>query len=211
MALGPTDRLIKHFDAALKSVTGSVGTTRRPSPAKPVPEGDLSSSERALSASLMRVNHCGEVCAQALYNGQALTARSSRTANSLKVAGEEETDHLSWCEERISQLDSHVSYLNPFWYGASFTMGAIAGLLGDKINLGFVAATEEEVCRHLDSHLEKLPDTDEKSRQILAMMREDEARHAASAMESGAAVLPKPVKMMMRSVSRLMTQSSYWI
>jgi ubiquinone biosynthesis monooxygenase Coq7 len=211
MALGPADRLIKHFDAALKSVTGTVGTTRRPSPAKPVPENDLSSGERALSASLMRVNHCGEVCAQALYNGQALTARSSRTANSLKIAAEEETDHLSWCEERIEQLDSHVSYLNPFWYGASFTMGAIAGLLGDKINLGFVAATEEEVCRHLDSHLEKLPAADEKSRQILARMREDEARHAASAMESGGAVLPKPVKMVMRSVSRLMTQSSYWI
>lgn len=211
MTLGPVDRLITHFDAALKSVTGTVGTTRRQSPAKPVPESDLTAGERALSASLMRVNHCGEVCAQALYHGQALTARSSRTANSLKIAADEETDHLSWCEERIDQLDSHASYLNPFWYGASFTMGAVAGLLGDKINLGFVAATEEEVCRHLDRHLEKLPVADEKSRRILARMREDEARHAASAVESGGAVLPKPVKMVMRSVSRLMTRSSYWI
>lgn len=211
MALTPTDKLITHFDAALKSVTGTVGMTPRPSPAKTIAEADLSSDQRALAASLMRVNHCGEVCAQALYHGQALTARSSRTANSLKVAAEEETDHLSWCEERIRQLDSHVSYLNPFWYGASFSMGALAGLLGDKINLGFVAATEEEVCRHLDRHLEKLPAQDEKSRQILASMREDEARHAATAIESGGARLPKPVKAVMRGISRLMTRTSYWI
>ncbi len=126
-------------------------------------------------------------------------------------AAEEETDHLSWCEERINQLDSHVSYLNPFWYLASFSMGAITGLLGDKVNLGFVAATEEEVCRHLDDHLKKMSPGDKPSRAILTQMREDEKKHADMALKQGGAVFPGPVKRVMRGISRLMTRTSYWV
>lgn len=207
----PVDTLISHFDAALKTVSGTVGTTRRHSPARELAEPELTADERQHSARLMRVNHCGEVCAQALYHGQSLTAKSSRTASAMKAAADEETDHLSWCETRINELDSHVSYLNPLWYGTSFVMGAIAGLLGDKINLGFVAATEEEVCRHLDDHLEKLPWGDEKSRSVLTQMREDEARHATHAIEFGGAKFPRPVKLAMRGVSNLMTRTTYWI
>ena len=159
----------------------------------------------------MRVNHTGEVCAQALYYGQALTARSSRTARSMEQAATEETDHLSWCEERLRQLDSRVSYLNPIWYGSSFCMGMVTGLLGDKINLGFVAATEDQVCIHLTDHLEKLPEADSKSKAILTKMKEDEYRHQQDALKAGGATFPTPVKKVMTLVSKLMTRTTYWI
>ena len=159
----------------------------------------------------MRINHTGEVCAQALYSGQALTAKASRVSGAMRQAAEEENDHLAWCEQRIAELDSHVSYLNPFWYIASFATGAVGGWLGDKVSLGFVAATEEEVCHHLDSHLEKLPTNDEKSRKILAQMRIDEARHQTSALESGGLRFPRPIKQLMRFTSKLMTKPTYWI
>lgn len=211
MKLNRIDQFITQADAALRAVSGSVRSAARPSPARDVDDSDLSSNERAQAARLMRVNHCGEVCAQALYSGQALTARTSRVSGAMREAAEEETDHLAWCEERIAQLDSHVSYLNPFWYAASFATGVVTGLLGDKVNLGFVAATEEEVCRHLDDHLQKLPAQDEKSRKILAQMREDEYKHETSALEAGGARFPRPVKQVMQLTSRLMTRSSYWI
>ena len=211
MKLNRIDAFITQADAALRAISGSIRSAGRPSPAQDVRETGMNTQERDRAARLMRVNHCGEVCAQALYSGQALTARSSRVSGAMREAAEEETDHLAWCEERIQQLESHVSYLNPFWYAASFTTGVVTGLLGDKVNLGFVAATEEEVCRHLDDHLDKLPAEDEKSRKILAQMREDEYRHETSALEAGGARFPRPVKRLMQLTSRLMTRTSYWV
>jgi ubiquinone biosynthesis monooxygenase Coq7 len=175
------DLFITGLDSALRTISGAVGQPQRPSPATDTAEPALSAEQRLTSARLMRVNHCGEVCAQALYRGQALTAKNASAANALQSAAEEEADHLAWCQTRLRELDAHVSYLNPFWYAASFSMGAITGLLGDKINLGFVAATEEEVCKHLDKHLETLPADDNKSRQILTQMREDERKHEENA------------------------------
>ncbi|MCZ6501762.1 MAG: 2-polyprenyl-3-methyl-6-methoxy-1,4-benzoquinone monooxygenase [Gammaproteobacteria bacterium] len=210
-SLSPIDQLITHVDTFIKTTTGSIGHRDRPSPAETMPETELSAEERAYSARLMRINHCGEVCAQALYHGQALTARDTRTSSVMQRAAAEESDHLAWCEQRIQELDSHVSFLNPIWYAASFSMGALTGLLGDKINLGFIAATEQEVCRHLDEHLEKLPPHDEKSRAVLRQMRVDESRHATTAMEHGGTQYPESVKSIMRQVSKLMTRSTYWV
>lgn len=207
----PIDAAIIQFDKALRTCSGSIGITRRASPANRAGKSNLTTAERETSARLMRVNHCGEVCAQALYNGQALTARTNRVSGSMKKAAEEETDHLSWCETRIKDLGSRVSYLNPLWYSSSFLTGAIAGLLGDRINLGFVAATEEGVCKHLDDHLQKLPEADDESRAILTAMKEDEARHQKSAIDLGGAQFPAPLKAIMRGVSNLMTRSTYWI
>ncbi|MCB1691361.1 MAG: 2-polyprenyl-3-methyl-6-methoxy-1,4-benzoquinone monooxygenase [Pseudomonadales bacterium] len=209
--MNPVDRLIARFDEALRTVAGTVGTSDRASPAIGIEGRELNAQEKETAARLMRVNHCGEVCAQALYRGQALTAKSGRVAGSLNQAAREETDHLAWCEARIQELGSHVSYLNPVWYAASFAMGATAGLMGDRVNLGFVAATESEVCRHLDDHLERLPEGDDRSRSILSKMRDDEARHESNALEAGGARFPAPVKAVMRGVSKLMTRSTYWI
>ncbi|HKI73613.1 MAG TPA: 2-polyprenyl-3-methyl-6-methoxy-1,4-benzoquinone monooxygenase [Pseudomonadales bacterium] len=203
--------MITRFDHALKAASGTMHRAARPSPAQDIPESELSPAERRHVAGLMRINHTGEVCAQALYSGQALTARASRVAGAMHQAAEEENDHLAWCEERIAQLDSHVSYLNPFWYAASFVTGAIGGWLGDSVSLGFVAATEEEVCHHLDTHLEGLPADDEKSREILSQMRIDEAKHQATAIESGGLRFPPMIKRLMRVTSRLMTRPTYWI
>ncbi len=206
-----TDRFILRADSFLRTTTGTVGPRNRPSPADTIPEPELTDRERAHSARLMRVNHCGEVCAQALYLGQALTARKTRTAGMMQQAAMEETDHLYWCESRIRELGSHVSYTNPFWYATSFIAGALTGLMGDRINLGFIAATEEEVCKHLDNHLEKLPPDDGKSRAVLASMREDEKHHAENALRHGGTRYPGPVRKLMRMVSSLMTRSAYWV
>ncbi len=205
------DDLIIGFDSALRISTGHTSGNQRPTPANDAEDSTLSNSERLLSARLMRVNHCGEVCAQALYNGQAMTAKSNRVANSMRHAAEEETDHLVWCEQRLKELDADVSKLNPIWYASSFAMGALTGLLGDKVNLGFVAATEEQVCKHLDEHLEKLPSDDHRSRVVLEQMREDEKSHEQTALAKGGAKFPTPVKAMMTGVSHLMTRTSYWI
>jgi ubiquinone biosynthesis monooxygenase Coq7 len=205
------DQLISHVDSFIKTTSGSVGQRDRRSPGEDIANQELSAQERDYSARLMRINHCGEVCAQALYNGQALTAKDARTAAVMQQACDEEADHLAWCEKRIKELDSRVSFLNPIWYAASFSMGLLTGMLGDKINLGFVAATEEEVCRHLDEHLEKISPRDEKSRAILNQMRDDENKHASTAFSYGGAHFPAPVKSAMRQVSRLMTRSTYWI
>lgn len=205
------DKFIGEFDQALRTATGNTTTSHRPSPAVPMDKPELEQADRKLSGRLMRVNHCGEVCAQALYHGQALTAKSGRVSQAMLKAAEEETDHLAWCEKRLKELDTSVSKLNPFWYASSYAMGALTGLLGDKVNLGFVAATEEQVCKHLDEHLEKLPEHDHSSRAILETMREDEKHHEETALQKGGARFPAPVKTLMTGVSRVMTRTSYWI
>ena len=164
-----------------------------------------------LAARLMRVNHTGEVCAQALYQGQALTARLENVRRDMERAATEENDHLAWCERRIEALGSHPSVLNPLFYSGSFAIGAMAGVIGDRWSLGFVAETEDQVVRHLDSHLERLAPEDRKSRAILQQMRTDEARHAAKAREAGGAKLPLPVRGLMAATSKLMTKTTYWI
>ncbi len=171
----------------------------------------MSYQEKRHAASLMRINHTGEVCAQALYQGQALTAKLPNVRDKMEQAAQEEVDHLAWCSERIHELGSRESLLNPFWYASSFTIGALAGIAGDKWSLGFVAETEYQVCRHLDDHLEKLPIQDSKSRVILQQMREEELKHATTALEHGGAELPKPIKGAMGLMSKMMTSSVYYI
>jgi len=205
------DQVIVEFDKALRTSSGTVGQTRRLSPASSIADSELSDIEQKKSAGLMRVNHCGEVCAQALYQGQALTAKSTRVEKQLQAAADEETDHLSWCEGRIDELGSNVSVLNPIWYVSSFALGALAGSLGDRINLGFVAATEEQVCKHLEEHIEALPDADKKSRAVLLQMQQDELRHKQSALDAGGQDFPSPVKAVMTGISTLMTKTSYWV
>jgi len=171
----------------------------------------LSEVEKRTSAALMRVNHAGEVAAQALYHGQALVARSAATRDLLLKAAREETDHLAWCETRLKELDSRPSLLNPFWYAGSFTIGAVAALMGDRTSLGFVVETERQVEGHLDEHLARLPADDARSRAILQTMRADEIAHGMSAKTAGGAELPSPVRALMRNTARLMTATAYWI
>lgn len=206
------DRLIVQGDRALRTLAGA-GDLRaeRPSPAKAIPETELSASEQAHAAGLMRVNHAGEVCAQALYQGQALTAKLPAVRAEMEQAAAEEVDHLVWCQERIEELGSRTSFLNPFWYGLSFALGAGAGLISDKVSLGFVAATEDQVCRHLQEHLYRLPTQDLKSRAVVEQMLTDEARHAEAALAAGGIRFPAPVKGVMSLVSKAMTFSSYRI
>lgn len=202
------DRLIIGFDRALRTLCGPA-VSLRPVPGENLPNQELSAAEKRHAAALMRVNHSGEVCAQALYQGQALTARDDSARETLGRAAEEETEHLAWTARRIDELGGRVSVLNPFFYAGSFAIGALSGLLGDKWNMGFLAETERQVEGHLDGHLEQLPARDEKSRAIVVQMKEDEARHASTALAHGAAELPEPVKQAMRISSRLMTVSTY--
>ena len=204
------DRFIIEFDKGLRTLFAPAASVR-PLPGKQLEEAALSAAERKLAAALMRVNHSGEVCAQALYQGQALTARNPAAKLALEQAAREETEHLSWCETRIHELGSHTSYLNPLWYTGSLAIGAFAGALGDKWNLGFLAETERQVERHLASHLTRLPAADMKSRAIVEQMKTDEAQHAITAMEQGGVALPMPVKKSMQLTSKLMTQATYWV
>jgi 3-demethoxyubiquinol 3-hydroxylase len=204
------DRVIIAFDNGMRTLLAPARSAR-PVPGNDTPEGDLSPEERALTAALMRVNHSGEICAQALYQGQALTARNAESRTALERAAAEETDHLAWTAQRISELDGRTSLLNPIWYAGSFAIGALAGLLGDKWNLGFLAETERQVEGHLAGHLERLPQGDRKSEAILDQMKRDEARHAHTAVEHGAADLPEPVKLAMKLGSRVMTRTSFWL
>ncbi len=203
------DKLITEADAVMRTVTNRGNSAGRASPAEGHTEGELSPREKAHVAGLMRVNHTGEVCAQALYQGQALTARLPEVREDMEHAAQEEIDHLVWCEERLRELDSHTSYLNPAWYGLSFAMGAIAGAIGDNVSLGFVAATEERVCDHLKDHLKQLPEDDRKSRLILQQMLEDEQRHGDRALDAGGSAFPRPVKDAMTAVSKVMTRTAY--
>jgi len=207
----PIDRLINGIDQAVRTVFGSPQVTERPNPATNQPETELNETQSRHVAALMRINHTGEVCAQALYQGQALTAKLPKVRKSMERAAQEENDHLDWCESRIQDLHSHTSYLNPLWYAGSFALGAAAGLVGDKWSLGFVAETERQVVKHLDSHLAQLPEQDEKSRAILEQMKSDELHHATIAVEAGGADLPKPVKKAMATMSKVMTGTTYYI
>jgi len=205
------DKLLSEADAVLKTVTGARNQSGRPSPATDHSEAELTPSQREHVAGLMRVNHTGEVCAQALYQGQALTASLPGVREAMRQAAREEADHLVWCEERLRELDSHTSYLNPAWYSLSFALGALAGIVGDEVSLGFVAATEERVGAHLRDHLKQLPDDDRKSQLILQQMLEDELRHGENALAAGGTDFPQPVKDAMSAVAKLMTSSSYRI
>ncbi|WP_404395317.1 2-polyprenyl-3-methyl-6-methoxy-1,4-benzoquinone monooxygenase [Stutzerimonas chloritidismutans] len=207
----PADRLLMQADSALRTLLPFSGQPARPSPAVLKNEAELSESETRHVAGLMRINHTGEVCAQALYQGQALTARLPQVRRAMEQAADEEIDHLAWCEQRIRQLGSHTSVLNPLFYGLSFGIGATAGLISDRISLGFVAATEDQVCKHLDEHLGQLPASDDKSRAILEQMREDEQQHSTAAIEAGGLRFPAPVKFGMSLVSKLMTKATYRI
>jgi ubiquinone biosynthesis monooxygenase Coq7 len=204
------DELIVAFDKGLRTVFGPAQSLRE-TPGEELPESALTERERTLAASLMRVNHAGEICAQALYQGQALTARNARAKSALERAAQEETEHLAWTESRIRELGGRKSVLNPVWYAGSFAIGAAAGLLGDRWNLGFLAETERQVVEHLEGHLRRLPQADRKSRVIVEKMRADEARHATSAIKHGGTELPRPAKLAMRLSSKLMTSTTFWV
>ncbi|MEJ1965830.1 MAG: 2-polyprenyl-3-methyl-6-methoxy-1,4-benzoquinone monooxygenase [Gammaproteobacteria bacterium] len=202
------DTLISSADKALRAVFAPARAAR-PSPATgPVPT--LSDAERRESGALMRVNHTGEVAAQALYHGQAFAARNENTQNLLLQAARDETDHLAWCEARLSELQSHTSYLNPLWYAGSFAIGALAAAFGDRVSLGFVAETERQVEGHINQHLARLPEADSRSRAILEQMRTDEISHGAAARKAGGTELPAPARALMKHTSRVMTHTAYW-
>lgn len=205
------DKLLLQADNVARTLLPFSGQPARPSPALLQPDVALSDTQSKHVAGLMRVNHTGEVCAQALYQGQALTARRTEIREAMEHSADEEVDHLAWCEQRIRQLGSRPSVLNPLFYGASFGMGAVAGLISDKVSLGFVAATEQQVCKHLDEHLEKIPVEDQKSRAILEQMRTDEAHHAQAALDAGGLRFPLPVKLGMSLMAKVMTKSTYRI
>ena len=205
------DLLINEVDKGLKYSTQNYQTDRRPYPAEKVKQGFLNEFEKNHSAGLMRVNHSGEVCAQALYRGQAITAKLLDTKDKMEQAASEELEHLSWCNKRLEELDSKPSLLNPIWYCMSFSIGAIAGLVGDKWSLGFVHETEEQVVKHLDSHLDKLSNKDLKTRSVIEQMRIDEEQHSKDALEAGAEILPNEIKELMSKVAKVMTDSSYHI
>jgi 3-demethoxyubiquinol 3-hydroxylase len=203
------DQLLIAADEALRTLSG-VQPAVRPSPGHQDP-AELTQDDRRLSAALMRVNHTGEICAQALYSGQALVARDARVREVLQHAGSEERDHLAWCRGRLEELRSRPSLLDPFWYAGSFAMGVASGLAGDRWSMGFLAETEAQVERHLEGHLERLPSDDASSRAVLEQMREDESRHGAAGRAMGAADLPLPVRLAMQAVSKVMTRTAYWV
>jgi 3-demethoxyubiquinol 3-hydroxylase len=204
------DSFIGEIDKAIKVLTAP-SHAERPFPATPGGELVLDEVDAQAAARLMRVNHAGEVAAQALYQGQALTARDAKVADAMRQSAAEEIDHLAWCEQRIGELHGHTSLLNPLWYAGSFAIGALAGALGDKLSLGFIVETEKQVETHLRGHLARLPPADLRSRAIIDKMTEDEARHGAKARALGAAELPLPVRSAMRLTSRAMTFGSYWL
>ena len=209
--LSVLDQFITQIDHGLRTVLGDAPTPERVSPALDVQDAELSSADRDHAVALMRVNHTGEVCARALYQGQALTAKLPDVREQMKEAAIEEVDHLAWCEERIKDLGGNTSLLNPFFYAASFGIGATAGLISDKLSLGFVAATEDQVCSHLKTHLDQLPAEDLKSRAVVEEMLADEERHAQAALDAGGYNFPSPVKQAMTLVSSVMTKGSYKI
>jgi ubiquinone biosynthesis monooxygenase Coq7 len=210
--MSPTDRLLASFDSALRTIAGSAHSAR-PYPPTAVAgeqsEDALDGPARRLSGALMRVNHVGEVCAQALYQAQALTARSEPLRRQMEQAAREETDHLAWTEQRLRELGDRVSLLNPLWYAGAFGIGLVAGRIGDALSLGFVVETERQVEQHLAGHLERLPEGDRRSRAIVAQMKDDERRHAEDAQAAGAQALPLPVRGLMRLAARVMTSTAH--
>ncbi|REG84324.1 2-polyprenyl-3-methyl-6-methoxy-1,4-benzoquinone monooxygenase [Marinomonas pollencensis] len=205
------DKAVLQFDRALQTLIPHAASAQRTSPANNLEDTPLNDAERKHSIGLMRINHTGEVCAQALYAGQASTAKLDAVREEMEHAAEEEVDHLVWCEQRLYELGSRPSILNPLFYGASFTIGASAGLISDRLSLGFVAATEDQVCVHLDKHMDALPQQDAKSKAILTQMRLDEAKHKQAALASGGYVFPQPIMAIMTQVSKVMTTSTYRI
>jgi len=205
----PADKFLMHLDTGLRTVLGRPQTTERPNPAENIEDAELTESEKDLAGRLMRINHAGEVAAQGLYEGQSLTARLPEVRDKMERAAMEENDHLAWCESRLYELGSHKSVLNPLWYGGSLAIGALAGLAGDKWSLGFVTETENQVVRHLDSHLAQISEKDNKSRAILEQMKEDEGHHATAALHAGGAELPSSIKKFMGLTSRIMTKTAY--
>ena len=204
------DQLINTFDTGLRTLFATAVAARQ-RPDALIEELTLDEKSKQHAAALMRVNHVGEVCAQALYSGQALTSKNPQIVHALQHAAAEETDHLAWCEARINELGGRKSLLNPLWYAGSFTLGAMAGVLGDKWNLGFLAETEKQVSAHLQNHLNQLDETDIKTRTIVEQMQQDEAAHAAEATQLGASELPAPVKAGMQFASKIMTKAAYYI
>ena len=211
MLLTKLDKAVIQFDRALQTLVPKVAKAARPSPALQHPEASLEPTEQRHAIGLMRINHTGEVCAQALYAGQATTAKLEMVRAEMEHAADEEVDHLVWCEERLYELGSRPSVLNPLFYGASFCIGAGAGMISDKLSLGFVAATEDQVCLHLDKHMAALPEQDQRSRAILEQMHIDEAKHKQMALDSGGYEFPQPVMRVMTLVSKVMTHSTYRI
>jgi len=205
-----TDRLLSQADMALRAIMAKPPSSR-PNPAATLPEAELDEHERRHVGGLMRVNHAGEVSAQGLYQGQALTARLQDVRDKMEQAATEENDHLAWCEQRLEEVQARKSLLNPVWYAGSFVIGATAGAIGDKWSLGFVAETEHQVVRHLDEHLSSLPARDGKSRAILEQMKTDEKHHATTALQHGGVELPWPAKKLMKLMSRVMTRTAYWV
>jgi ubiquinone biosynthesis monooxygenase Coq7 len=203
-----TDELIIGFDRALRTLAGTA-SSQRPNPAVNLPEETLTPEERRHAGGLMRVNHTGEVCAQALYQAQALTARDPELRRRFALAAREEEEHLAWTQERLAELGDRTSYANPLWYAGSFAVGLIAGIGGDRVNLGFVVETERQVEEHLTDHMDRLPQADARSRAIVAAMRDDEARHGATARDAGASELPLPIRALMRATAKLMTLTAY--
>ena len=205
------DRLLVQGEQAMRTLVPGAAQAARPSPAQHLRSDNIDDAQRQHVAGLMRINHTGEVCAQALYQGQALTARLPDIREQMEQAAAEEVDHLAWCEQRLNELGSRTSVLNPVFYGLSFGIGAVAGKISDRISLGFVAATEQLVERHLDDHLTQLPEDDLKSRAILEQMREDEIEHGSQALQAGGVVFPRPVKAAMKMMSKVMTSVTYRI
>jgi ubiquinone biosynthesis monooxygenase Coq7 len=208
--LSPLDRLLELADSGLRASFGRPAASR-PTPGSTANALPPDAGQRRHVAGLMRVNHAGEVAAQGLYHGQALTARSEATRAALRHAADEEGDHLAWCSDRLEELGSRTSLLNPVWYAGSVAIGALAGLFGDRISLGFMAETERQVEGHLEGHLARLPDDDLRSRAIMEQMKADEVGHGQSAREAGGESLPAPVPQLMRLTARIMTGTAYWI
>ena len=210
--LTPIDTILINLDSGLRTIFGNPPLTERPNPAADIADAPLDAAEKELAGRLMRINHSGEVSAQGLYQGQALTAKLPEVREKMERAALEENDHLEWCERRINELGSHKSLLNPLWYVGSLAIGAIAGAAGDKWSLGFVAETEHQVIKHLNEHLDQVPQKDQKTRAILEQMKEDEGHHATVALQHGGAQLPWPVrKVLMPIMSKVMTKSAYWL
>jgi len=205
----PADMFINQFDQALRTVFGTPLVTGRANPASQKPEAELTDEQRDHTARLMRINHTGEVCAQALYQGQALTAKDAKTREAMEQSAAEENDHLAWCEQRVEELGGRLSLLNLLWYVGSFAIGATAGAIGDKWSLGFVAETEKQVENHLQGHLDEVNEDDQRTRAILEQMKADEIEHGQKAMHHGGVDLPSPIQKMMRLTSKLMTKSAY--
>lgn len=209
--LSPLDRVLAGANNALRTIAAPAGRAARDNPAASIRESDLNPSQKSHAAGLMRVNHAGEVAAQALYQGHATVARDKNVEQQMQHAAAEEFDHLAWCEQRIHELGEQPSRLSPVWYAGAYAIGAASGILGDKWSLGFIAETERQVCAHLDSHLGELPAADARSRAIIETMRDEEAQHGENAILAGAAELPGPVKMLMRLTARIMTKTAYWV